>query len=158
MAYSPSGTAPLPFHHGKATLGPRNTLSSSKLNRLHVKRVGVLFRQIHICRGFSHFSSHATVTQCCSQENWSLLWRDNSSSAGWRCRQRSLSFCLLCSCLWDKGTLCSVETLHWHLNYWRLECSPSHDCCGNRNFRSSELQSTRHTQSLHVWKATPLTQ
>lgn len=124
MAYSPSGTAPLPFHHGKATLGPRNTLSSSKLNRLHVKRVGVLFRQIHICRGFSHFSSHATVTQCCSQENWSLLWRDNSSSAGWRCRQRSLSFCLLCSCLWDKGTLCSVETLHWHLNYWRLESAP----------------------------------
>lgn len=120
MAYSPSGTAPLPFHHGKATLGPRNTLSSSKLNRLHVKRDGVLFRQIHICRGFSHFSSHATVNQCCSQENWSLLWRDNSSSAGWRCRQRSLSFCLLCSCLWDKAhfVLSKLSTGTWITEDW----------------------------------------
>lgn len=59
MACSPSGTAPFPFNHGKATLGPRNTLSSSKLNRLHVKNVGALFKQIHICCGFCHFYSQA---------------------------------------------------------------------------------------------------
>lgn len=47
------------FQSWKSHSGPKNTLSSSKLNRLHVKSVGALFKQIHICCGFCHFYSQA---------------------------------------------------------------------------------------------------
>lgn len=149
MAYSSSGTAPFPFHHGKATLGPRNTLSSSKLNRLHVKSVGAPFKQIHICCGFCHFYSQATVNQCCCQQNWSLLWRDNSSSAVGVGRDH---------CHFACSVLAYYIRLHFVLSKFSTATPVSEDSSsplpmtvvGTRTLGGSELQSTCHTQSLHL--------
>lgn len=128
------------FQSWKSHSGPKNTLSSSKLNCLHVKSIGALFKQIHICCGFCHFYSQAKSISAVASKTEAFSEGQQQLSS--RCRQRSLSFCLLCSCLLHKGTFCSVEILHWHPSYCRLEWSPSHDCCGNTYFRW--LRASKH--------------
>lgn len=118
---------PSPLHHGKATLGPRNIFSSSKLNYLHVKRVRALFKQLHICCGFCHFSSQVTVNQCSCQQNWSLLWKDNSSSTIEGVGGDHCHFACSVPAYYIKAhfVLCQgYKTLHWCPSYWRLGMLP----------------------------------
>lgn len=79
-AYSSSGTAAFSFaswerHWAQGTL----FLAVNWIVSMQ-KELELFYKQLHICCGFCHFSFQVTINQCSCQQNWSLLWKDNSSS------------------------------------------------------------------------------